>query len=396
MEQAWAPKNTKALVEAFNNSIETKDKQQQDTLMRWIKAYIDWLNKQTVYNLTCEKNILEQYRHLAQLRPATADQEHLLSSYFANLVRRFREAVGGLEEKPLMAVVVDALRHLPPAVFGSDPIPLINLARQLLTNLNDENNVFTKNAYPTQGPRLDALYQVLLLIQEKDPSSWPSLKQGRLYQRFREGLRGIQRAPESIYPIRYRCKILLQSLIALELHPGLARAQDCFRRTRQFSTGLFHLYQGVRAAAEFKIDIRSLEAAFNALKSAADSRRESEEVWYEWHELLEAACMLSLQDASCYENKFIPEYQEVVAAQFSGGSGEKALCYGLVLQLRQLALLGPTDAVCQGSLAKLAELSSQQPWSSDGDLLEVLLDSLASVCLQGKDDKARDQAKTYL
>ena len=301
----------------------------------------------------------------------------------------------GFQEKPLIAALGHGLRHLPPEVFGSDPAPLTTLASQLLDKLDPQNCIFTQANYPTHGPRLDALYQALLLIQEKDPSSWVALQAGRPYEQFKSGLERIQEARESYYPIRYHCKILLQSLRDLEWNPVLARTHDYFTRARQLTTGLFHLYKGVRAAATLDVDIESLQTACESLRAAFESARVDREAWYEWHQLLRGSCLRVLQGDTHYP-AFEQDCQELIAKQLPGGLGTKALCYGFVLQLRQLAMFGPTALVREGSLSWLKDLSKRKPWSSDGDLMVGLLDSLASVCVRGNNDAEKIEGRDAL
>ena len=381
MSQEEAPQSTIALVAAFNN---TEDTQKQDTLARWIRGYVDWFKVQPV-SVIVEEEILEPYQCLAHLKPTTEVQRRLLRSYFSSLAGRLEESMDGFQEKPLIAALGHGLRHLPPAVFGSDPAPLTTLASQLLDKLDPQKCIFAQANYPTHGPRLDALYQALLLIQEKDPSSWVSLQAGRPYQQFKSGLEAIQGARESCYPIQYHCKILLQSLCDLEQNSVLARTHDYFTRARQLTTGLFHLYKGVRAAATLDVDIESLQTACESLRAAFESARVDREAWYEWHQLLRGSCLRVLQDDTHYP-AFEQDCQELIAKQLPGGLGTKALCYGFVLQLRQLAMFGPTALVREGSLSWLKDLSKRKPWSSDGDLMKGLLDSLASVCVKGKNE----------
>ena len=391
MSQEEAPQSTIALVAAFNS---TEDTQKKDTLARWLRGYVDWFNDQPL-PVIAQEEILEPYQRLAHLKPTTEVQRRLLRSYFSSLAGRLQAAMDGYQEKPLISALGHGLQHLPPAVFGSDPQPLTDLALKLLRKLNAEDNTFTGETYPTQGPRLDALYQTLLLIQEKGPSSWVSLQAGRPYQQFKSGLEAIQGARESYYPIRYHCKILLQSLCDLERNPVLARTHDYFTRARQFTTGLFHLYKGVRAAATLDVDIKSLQTAYQDLRAAFESARVDREAWYEWHQLLRGSCLRALQDDAHYA-AFEQDCQDLVAEELPSGSGTKALCYGFVLQLRQLAMFGPTAPVREGSLARLKDLSERDPWSSDGDLMVGLLDSLASVCVKGKSDAEKIEGKDAL
>ena len=396
MAQAKSPQSTKALVEAFNS---TQDEQERDALARWLQGYIDWFNDQLVHVIAREdilrEDICEEYRSLAHIVPTTQGQKELLRDHFSSLASKLQELRDGFQEKPLIKTLSYALQQLPEAVFGSDPGPLTQLVRQLLEKLNVRNTTFTQATYPTYGPRLDGLYQALLLIQEIDPDSWDVLQKEELYQQFRCLLAEIQEASEAYYPIRYHAKILLQSLRELESNPGQARGQDYCRRTRQFVVGLFHLYQGARVAAVRDVDIQALQKAYKDLRAAFASARVDREAWYEWHQLLRGSCMLALKDDAHYP-AFEQDCQELVAEPLPSGANTKALCYGFVLQLRQLAMFGPTDHVRKESLAWLKGLSERNPWSSDGDLMKGLLDSLASVHLQGVSEADQNKARGVL
>ena len=382
--------STQALVEAFNS---TQDEQAKDALARWVQGYIDWFNDQLVHEIARE-DILQEYRHLSHLKPTTRGQEKLLRDYFSSLSSKALQA-HEYYEQPSMEALGYILRNLSEEVFRSDPDPLTHLARQLLAKLTARNNTFTQATYPTNGPRLDGLYQALVLIQAINPASWNSMQEEGPYQQFKSRLEAIKEAAESYYPIRHHAKILLQRLRDLERNPGQALSQDYFRSTRKFVADLFHFYKGVYTAAELKVHMKPLQEAYETLRSALQNARVYREAWYEWYEFLQASCKLALQDSGHYP-AFMTECQELVAEPLPSGSNGRALCYGFVLQLRQLALNAPTAAVRQDSIAQLEDLARREPWSSDRDLMWVILDSLASVHLQGGSEAEQNKARAVL
>ena len=73
--------------------------------------------------------------------------------------------------------------------------------------------------------------------------------------------------------------------------------------------------------------------------------------------------------------------------------GREALRFGVVQQLRMLALDSPTDTVREASTKQLADLAQPAVWGGKPAVMEELLDGLAQIAVQGA---AKEQAKGAL
>ena len=399
MAQDSNPQNTAALVEAFNT---TQDAAEKDACEQWLESCIEWFNTWKIAEAGKEKrtDYLEAYKHLAHIKPADASDTRsrtLLHDYFYSLYDKLKDRGDADRKISLLQSLVYALQHMDTSFFEAEDVDaLTTLADHLLDMINPSRVNFTKATLLAHLPTLEALYHVLGVIQRLDPH-WDTMREGP-YRRYKHQLEEITAAGGSHYALCYHTELVLQSLSRLEdaSRKNAAARQAALRRLGQGLSGALKLYQGIRLLTDFEIDLAVFQEAYEDLQKALTSLRIQDSPWYDWHQLLHTSCMLSLQDAAHYEGKFAAECQKLVGDQATAERSRKPLYYGLVLQLRWLALDSKAPAVRQGSLKQLEGLAKTPSWSSDQDLTEVLLDSVASVHLQGGSEPEKNAAKKVL
>ena len=364
---------------------------------RWpqIEAYFSCFSKKTPDQLLSQVAILEEYQLLAHLRPSDETKKtQLLREFFAPLNDKALAAKTH-QEPPLMKALGYVLQHLSPESFGSDPEYLNQLARQVLEKLNASNTNFTPASYLTHGPRMDALYQVLILIQTIETSGWDSLQDG-LYKQFKAKLEEIQKTADTYYPYYYHAQILLQALSLLERDPAKARNQDLDRKGKQVVESALHLAKGLKS-----IDVLSFQKGLDTLHKAFKSELLAKHLWYKQYQDLHCACILALNQPDQYK-----EFEQRLAAFQEEGTktkrgkagtavGRKVVYYGIIQQLKALAING-SSASSEGSLSWLKHFAKLPFLSQDKDIMPALLESLVEICYKSAHDQIKEEARALL
>ncbi|MEM7383075.1 MAG: sister chromatid cohesion protein PDS5 [Bacteroidota bacterium] len=392
--------STQGLVAALNN---TQDPQEQAVLEEWLAAYIiRHFPKQSVQDLVSNDSAyLPEYNQLTHIQPLSERTKGLLRSYFDELSGKIDKEANLYTKLPLLESLVYALNHVDKQVFGNNSAPLIELANKLLDRLDPSQVVFSANGYPTHGTTLDALHQVLYLVGCIDPS-WDSTDKDRIYKRFRQHLEAIDQAAQQQqhYPTSYHTQLLRQILASLELNKAEAQLQDIVRRTFAGIQGLRHVYQGLRGLVVLDIQLESLKAAYDHFLEVLRSDRVEKQPWYAAHQALRLSSLLSLkaedsglhyyQQFGSHVDAFLSEskqglrrkqYHDKLKKCFDtvGKEGRKALRYGIVQYLVELALYSPSSSVRANSVLRLANLAAV--WREEADIVTALLDGLADVAV---------------
>ncbi|MCG8387071.1 MAG: hypothetical protein MJA30_16105, partial [Cytophagales bacterium] len=377
--------STESLVKAFNAA---QTPQEQRALQQGIQKYIEWFNGQSVGDLTPAAT--QEYTCLAHIQ-ATPENRWLLERYFNNLCNKIDKEYQH-SEKPLIEALEYTLQNMDSAVFDGNPAPLTHLGDKLLAKLDPGSNEFTKATYPTHRSTLYALHQTLILIQRIAPDKWDPTREEGLYSRFKARIQAIS-ASTKYYPIRYHARLLKQSLQRLE--EDQSRLQDRLKRVGHGLEGMIYLYQGVRALADLEVDLEAFKSCYESLQAALDKPHIDKRPWYDSHQLMNYASLLSLKDPTQY-GEFEDRLQTFQSKE--AGMREKdrtALRFGIVQQLRVLALGGLTQQVRKQSIQWLKELAQPEEWGGDPAVMEGLLDGLASIAVHSQGAE-KEQAKEAL
>ncbi|MCG8340990.1 MAG: ankyrin repeat domain-containing protein, partial [Cytophagales bacterium] len=252
--------------------------------------------------------------------------------------------------------------------------------------------VFDKNTYPTHRSTLCALHQALVLIKLIAPSQWDPTQEEGLYNRFKAQIQAIS-ASTAYYPIHYHALLLEQSLQRLERSKDLS--EEIFRRVVHGIKAMFYLYQGAPFPHSSKPNLDYLLEGFKNLKAAFACEGIEVKPWY--------ACLLDLGNATLLSLKYPDKYGDFEEclqslkekeASMQNEQDRKALRFGIVQQLRLLALHGPTGEVRKQSIQWLEDLTKPEAWAGDKEVMEGLLDGLAAIVVhsQGEEKKQAEGA----
>ncbi|GMH37964.1 hypothetical protein BSKO_05848 [Bryopsis sp. KO-2023] len=384
--------STEALVGALNAAQMPEDRA---ALLEWVYEYIIWFDREPVGILTLGQGFaLKEYSLLAGIQPDSDDRKEILRAYFDSLHRKIQE--DGLGKSCLIEALEYTLQTMDSDVFEGDPTSMLQLGTELVAKLDPTRIFFVKATYPTHRSTLSALHQTLLHIQQIAPSQLNPIQEDGLYSRFRARMEAIAENAK-YYPVCYHARLLEQSLQRLASTGNQARFQDRLRRTRQGLKGAFSFYKGIKALAMLDFDIGSFESGYQSWKDAFTSQYNKSKPWYDWHQAMQHACLLNLEntDQDHVFSECLRGVQEKEAS-ICKAADRKALRFGMVQQLCLLALEGAAAEVRRASIEKLASLVRSECWLEDLDVLEELLEGLAAIAVHGQVEKEKEDAEVAL
>jgi hypothetical protein len=321
--------NAQELVKALNSA---QTKQDQQLLRCWLWAYLDCFAKTG----PLQAADLEEYSALAEINPKDPENKRLLRNYFESLYLRIKHCEQQEEENALMQGLYRILPMIDPDVFEGDPSCIIDLAFLLLDEkLNPSKKVFTKSNYPTHSPVLDALNQILVLIQQVAPGEWNVKRENWPYQKIKSQLEDIAKLDscysryshgccncysacccptesDTYYPCVYKIQLILQSLARLEAAPDrleyLLRAGGVFR-------GLCHAENAILSLLPVggnvpHITFNEVTAAWEYCKKGMRGQRVHQGTWYEYVQAMANMSLHSLTDEKAYELKLKEQYKD--------------------------------------------------------------------------------------
>ena len=357
---------------------------------QWISAAIQWFATQPIETLS--PAAIRDYAALAHVQ-ATRENSELLRRYLHSLCNKVKD--GSFGEKPLIQALAYALAHIERNVFSEDPQPLIALGQNLLTKLDPSQREFKQADYPSARASLEALSQTLFLVHEVAPGHL-NVKDGSLYQKFREKLQAIADGSQ-YYPVCYQARLLKQTLRLLgDSNPDL---ESKLRRIGQGLLGAANLVAVGQGLATGELKPAEFQAGVAFLKKAAHGQCIRPKPWYESLLILEEKMLQCLEDQDLKAYPQPEELMKLVQAINSSNLKDRAvnkapqyrqtLRFGIVMQLQTLALRGPTHEVRQEMIRRLIDLGQPKYWESDSEVMIGLLDSLALVAVQIQVDQDR-------
>ena len=360
----------------------------------WIAKAVEWFDGQSIATLS--PAAIRDYAVLAHIK-VTPENRELLGRYFHSLCNKVEERSGG---ELLIQALAYALAHLDPAIFAGDPTPLLDLGTNLLAKLNPSQREFKQADYPSARASLEALFQTLSLAKEVAPR-FLNVREGGLYQSFRSRLQEIiDRA--QYYPVIYHAGLIRQTLHLLE-DPQIDFGGN-LRRLGQGLQGMASLYQGGRGLFTFNLRIDKLVEGLHLLQQAAHGQRIDSRPWYDQLLLLEGNMLhcLQQQDLSSYPDP--GSLEKLVQNMRMSGLNlnrmvpgkvqqyQRALRFGIAMQLQILVLEGPNPEVRTGSIERIIALTRPEAWGSDPDVMSGLLDTLALAASQSHSSRSTEVA----
>jgi HEAT repeat protein len=412
IEQRDDLQDTESLVRAFNK---TESKVEASALQRWLEGYIDWFIAQPIENL--KETDLEEYSSLADIQPNTKEHKSLVQRYLFSLVNKIESNTHG--RIPVVQTLYYSLMSVDKAVFAGDTTFLIQLGNDLLDKLNSEKTVFTKFTYPSYQPLLYALHQTLVLIQLIAPCQWSTSKEsdedkrGALYCHFKEKLEAIVDKAD-YYPFVYHSMLLLQSLSRLENKKGLCQKEN-INLLYKGDQDRRYIDKVIGSLLTLDLDTYSLQTSYESLKASLEKKLAEASDWYDLLQAINQAAFLSLASENetnaenfycLFKNDmkqllpltktdpiqafFFPDLNKIL---LDNEEAERALHYGIVSQLRELALDSPLAIIRLECLLQLESLTQTENWAEDAEVMEELLDSLAMIAKQRQKERQLESSK---
>ena len=383
MSQEDVPDN-QDLLEALN-AVPPQEQHQ------WIEAAIQWFATQPIETLN--PAAIQDYAALAHIQ-VTPENRALLGRYFHSLRDKVQDESG---DELLIQALAYSLGHLDPAVFAGDPTPLTALGEKLLKKLDPSKREFRQADYPSVRDSLEVLFQTLLIVQEIVPG-YLSVREGGLYQNFRSRLQEII-AQVQHYPVCYQARLLKQTLRLLEgPKPEL---EGNLRRLGQGLLGAANLVSAGQRLATSELKPAEFQAGIDLLQKAFHGQRIQPKPWYDQLLILAQNMLQCLQnqDLAAYPN---PEALEKSVEDISAlcrkrdklagkvPQYQQVLRFGMSMQLRTLACMGPTPTLRIDSIERLIALSQLESWRLDTNVMAGLLDSLALVASQSQAERTKE------
>jgi hypothetical protein len=157
---------------------------------------------------------------------------------------------------------------------------------------------------------------------------------------------------------------------------------------------MVYLYQGACAVAKLDFDLDAFKSGYKSLQEAFAGKSITAEDWYDWHQAMNQASLLSLEDASKYADfkQGLQKAREIRRSSQVPEQGRQALRFGVVQQLRMLALDSPTDTVREASTKQLSDLAQPAVWGGKPEVMEGMLDALAEIAVHGKEAEQAQEA----
>ena len=333
------------------------------TQRQWIEAALSWFDDMSIVKLPAAA--IRDYASLAHIQ-VTPKNSELLKRYFNSLCNKVKD--GSFGEELLIQALAYVLAHLDPAVFNQDATSLFRLAGNLLEKLQRSENSFTQKTYPTARITLEALFQTLFLAQKIAPAPGQlEQKERSLYQNFSNQLTDL--AKVQYYPVKYHAQILKQTLELLSKTEEISQHQQVWKLCQavlrpKFESNENHWYSWLLQICDYSAKLLEGDASYCTLL-----------VRY-----------LEFQKGCLKAQQGLRVFKPAVK------KAEKALRFGIAMQLQSLALLGPTPEVRKAIIEQLSSLAQPEAWGSDADVLAGLLDGLALVAVQSQPDRVAEAA----
>lgn len=358
-------KNTRSLVDAFNNS--EPGSQERMLLRKWLQSYNDLFSSKRDKLMDSE---IDSYSYLAGMKCSNRYESEVVMKFFSNLcISAFQN---DSSSKIYLAALERALDEMQLKLLKNCQTKLLSIVDHLFTKIEQMSYsrlFFSENSIVLFT--LQRTFQKFLQLSQK------ALTRTKIDE-YLGKLDEIERKSE-YFPYVFQAKLLrldIKSFEANDCYASLVRMGRCFLHL--LLSGM-HVMQGLREIANIKPDITAFEAGWQHLKQARSLMEDCKE-FVELSKLLKAT-KETLEDNNldhfkkCYE-KLKPD------KAFRGLKlPNKIINFALVFQLRMLVTNGSTiiQSYAIGELVRLGKLPKEDQWVQDPDIFEALLDALNAI-----------------
>ena len=367
--------STKSLVTAYNA---TTDKDERGVLLRWLRQY----NRR---NQDCSRpEAVLEYAELAKIVPRVVQEERLLRNFVYALRGRIHE--GEFLDERIAKALFTSLTWVEASVYD-DPAQLVVLATDLVSSLSCRPRLTKKNFSQYEATFL-AIHQTFFLLH--------TIGRGSLIEGEKKDLRrAVAKKKEEMkysithYPVHFSFELIRQAVERLEIEDAPSRLTKAKRYTATGLYGGMHLFHFLRKLVGGDIDPMAIEDAYRKSQEAIASAGVSERQWYDLLEILTAARLCALKTEAKIE-LFIKSYEVVMEGQSKTRQKEeqKALRYGIIQEVKILAIQGSSGDVRKEATTKLIDLATNyavlERWMDDADLLVAFLNAVHEIHLIGE------------
>ena len=352
-------------------------------LIDWARQYVDLFCSKSV--VVWSKEELSEYGALVDVEP----KNHLLKlefllNWFNTIVHHITNVRFGQER--ILEMLERVLYRIDHNVFRGNPDPLIALIRYLIdTRLYKENSGLTEGTHETHKTILHCARYAIIVAGKVEPKSWDPIRDDSLYKILQNKLEKLKRKA-IFYPTGFEIQLVAESLKQLTIL-GFPTGWKLFlRRTQTGMVATAHAIDIVRNAITLSFDPVNLMTCARCISEFVNPVSQKLEDWFVRYQSINAAYLLVLEEPSNY-TVFLKTLQTCtqkkrgwINMSGSASRGEKALAYGIVELLTQLAVYSVDDQVRDRSVTELYRM--QKEWIKDEDILHQTWQSFGIIAAQ--------------
>ena len=367
----------KALLTTYNATTVAGERA---VLFEWIRSFCE----HAAENLTAE-NVLD-YSEMTKIIVRFEEEKDVLKKLVTDTCSTLSQ--GEFLGKNYATALCRSLIYVRPAVYGGGA-QLAVVATKLLDSLCGRPKL-TRDNFAEYEPTFLALRQTFFQLHES--------YQNRTHEKEKQELRMAIAEKERLlelscdyYPVRFHFKVLRQAVERLEVedapvHLVQAKYIECGLWMFLYACHIF------RNLVRCDVNPESLMAAYKNAREAFDTMGVKRREWYD----LLREVMVARDWALGGEAKFEPfENACNVAVQkqheLAPKTDQKALRYGVIQEIKLLAIWSSNEDVREAATKKLIELTRGQDtlegWFDDADVLHAFLDTAYELYATGQSNQ---------
>lgn len=358
--------DTFSLITAFNDT----DTHSERTLYRkWLKKYIELFNCGEVN----DAKEIESFALLATIKCHNDEDRKLIKHFVVGLISK-------IQQQQSSEAFISAMDYATNVIFldNFEEIhrDLLTLAKFLLEEIAPYVIPFTKSNYKTHGTIIYAVHRILTRLSEIRS---PEMNQNFL-DKFSAKLTAIEEWAQHYFPYKFHCKVMEMALKDLAV-------ENFLNPLVEWSRCLFHLETGNLDSVH---RIEDLDIKMDAIGQglAVDQKLVNQR-------------FLIIQLASLFDSTrktiidqdfehFRSKYEELKMELFMNQKTEKMVEFSMVLLLRLLATVNPSEELHKMAVLELLRLGSlSEEWVRIPEIFEALMEALYDIHQRGLYDDSR-------
>ena len=375
--------STKSLVAAYNAAMAEDERA---VLLGWLCKY----HERKADCLT-PKAVLE-YAELASISPRSTSEKDVVKDLIGDLTSCICE--GSFLPPSFAAALYSALVHVDFSEYD-DSEQLVVVARRLLSSLTREPKL-TRETFAKHEATFLALQQTFFLLREANQNKIDEKEK----QEFRRTIAEKERIMElscKHYPVSFYFKALRQAVERLKDEDAASRSAQTKQYLMCGLCGFVHVIHILRNLARGDIDPAAIEEAYKRNQTAIDNMGVAQRPWFDRLRRLMAKRLEALKDEMKF-GLFGSEFDSAMESQRKMIEGEdlKALRFGIIQELRQLAIQTSSNTVRKEFTTRLLMLATTsaifKEWFNDEDVFTAFLDTLHEIYTEGDENQETVEA----